>query len=151
VDEATDRLTFLHHPFTAPFAEDVERLADEPTAVRTHSYDLVMSGQEIAGGSIRISDRELQLRVLNILGYEQQEALERFGFLLEALRYGPPPHGGIAFGFDRLIMCLLGTEDIRDAIAFPKTQRAVCLLTGAPSHVAPEQLHELGIALEDEE
>jgi len=147
VDEQTGRLTFLHHPFTAPFAEDVDRLETDPTSVRTHSYDLVMNGQEIAGGSIRISDRDLQLRILKLLGYGPDVAQERFGFLLEALRYGPPPHGGIAFGFDRTVMCLQGTDDIRDTIAFPKTQRAVCPLTGAPAAVDEAQLRELGISL----
>ena len=150
MDDEAGRLTFLHHPFTAPFAEDVEKLDADPTAVRTHSYDLVMNGQEIAGGSIRISDRRLQLHVLDVLGYSAEEAQERFGFLLDALRYGPPPHGGIAFGFDRTVMCLLGTDDIRDTIAFPKTQRAVCLLTGAPAPVDEAVLRELGIRATDD-
>jgi len=149
-DELSERLTFAHHPFTAPVAEDAERLADDPTSVRTRSYDLVLNGQEIAGGSIRISDRELQMRVLNILGYSEEEVLERFGFLMNALRYGPPPHGGIAFGFDRCVMTVLGLEDIRETIAFPKTQRAVCLLTNAPSAVDAAQLKELGIRLDEE-
>jgi len=151
VDEETGRLTFLHHPFTAPFDEDLEKLDSDPTSVRTHSYDLVMNGQEIGGGSIRIHDRELQLHILRILGYDEEAAQERFGFLLDALRYGAPPHGGLALGFDRTVMCLLGADDIRETIAFPKTQKAVCLLTDAPTRVATQQLYELGIRLLEEE
>jgi aspartyl-tRNA synthetase len=149
-DEETGRLTFLHHPFTMPFEEDVDRMESDPTSVRTHSYDIVMDGQEIGGGSIRINDYDLQMRVLDVLGYEEDEAKERFGFLLDALRYGAPPHGGLAFGMDRLTMCLLGTDDLREVIAFPKTQKAVCLLSSAPSPVDPDQLHELGIHLDEE-
>jgi aspartyl-tRNA synthetase len=148
VDEVTGQLTFAHHPFTAPVAEEADRLGSDPTSVHTRSYDLVLNGQEIAGGSIRIAEPELQLRVFEILGYSREQAEQRFGFLLSALRYGPPPHGGIAFGFDRTVMTLLGLEDIRETIAFPKTQRAICLLTDAPSVVDPAQLRELGIALD---
>jgi len=149
-DELTGRLTFVHHPFTAPFEEDLDRLESDPGSVRTHSYDIVMNGQEMGGGSVRISDPGVQMRVLKMLGYGEQEARQRFGFLLRALRYGPPPHGGIALGLDRVVMCLLGVEDIRDTIAFPKTQRALCPLTEAPSEVDEAQLRELGLRIEDE-
>jgi len=145
-DEATGRLTFVHHPFTAPREEDVDRLESDPTAVPARAYDLVMNGQEVAGGSIRINDPELQMRIFRLLGYTPEQVEERFGFFMRALRYGAPPHGGIAFGFDRTAMTFLGIEDIREVIAFPKTQRAVCLLTGAPSDVDEAQLRELGIA-----
>ena len=145
VDEVTGRLTFPHHPFTSPFPEDIGLLESEPTAARTQAYDLVMNGWELGGGSIRIADYDLQQRVFRILGYDEAEVQERFGFFMEALRHGPPPHGGIALGLDRIVARLLGLEDIREAIAFPKTQRAVCMMTGAPTHVADDQLKELGI------
>jgi aspartyl-tRNA synthetase len=148
MDELAGRLTFAHHPFTMPKEEDLDRLESDPTSVSTRSYDLVLNGQEIAGGSIRIADREVQMRVLSVLGYSREQVEERFGFLVTALRYGPPPHGGIAFGFDRTVMTLLGLEDIRETIAFPKTQRAVCLLTNAPSPVDQAQLKELGLSLD---
>lgn len=146
-DEATGDLTFVHHPWTSPVEGDVDRLESDPESVRSRAYDLVMNGQELAGGSIRISDLNLQLRILKLLGYTEDQAYERFGFFLNALRYGPPPHGGIAFGFDRVAMVLLGIDDIRETIAFPKTQRAVCLLTGAPAEVDEDQLKELDIRL----
>jgi len=148
-DERTGELTFVHHPWTCPVPEHVDRIESDPESVCAQAYDLVMNGQELAGGSIRISERDLQLRILKILGYSEEQAQERFGFFLDALRYGPPPHGGIAFGFDRFVATLLGLEDIRETIAFPKTQRAVCLLTGAPSEVAEEQLRELGISIDE--
>ena len=147
VDEATGKLTFVHHPFTAPAPGDLDRLETDPTSCRSRAYDLVMNGQELAGGSIRISSRDLQMRIFRLLGYTEQQVEERFGFFVNALRYGPPPHGGIAFGLDRTVMTLLGLEDIRESIAFPKTQRAVCPLTGAPSPVDGEQLRELGLSL----
>ncbi len=149
-DEVSGRLTFAHHPFTAPIAEEADRLESDPTSVRTRSYDLVLNGQEIAGGSIRISDPELQMQILKILGYTQEEVEERFGFFMRALHYGAPPHGGIAFGFDRTVMTMLGLEDIRDTIAFPKTQKAICLLSGAPSPVVADQLQELGLSVDAE-
>jgi len=151
LDERTDRLTFVHHPFTSPRPEDVEKLESDPTAARARAYDMVMNGQEIGGGSIRISDYDLQMRILRILGFSDAEVGERFGFFMNALRYGAPPHGGIAFGFDRMVMTMLGIEDIRETIAFPKTQRAVSMLTDAPGEVSPEQLRELGIRLDIEE
>jgi len=147
-DPETGALSFPHHPFTAPVAEDVELLRTDPTAARSRAYDLVMNGTELGGGSIRISDRDLQMRVFNILGYSEDEVQERFGFFMDALRYGPPPHGGIALGVDRVVGGILGLEDIRETIAFPKTLRGVCMLTGAPSPVPPEQLRELGLRLD---
>jgi len=150
VDEVSGELTFVHHPFTAPAPEDVDRLETAPTSVRSRAYDIVIDGQEVGGGSIRISDRELQMRVLRVLGYSDEQMQQRFGFFLDALRYGPPPHGGIAFGLDRLLMVMLGLDDIRETIAFPKTQKAVCLLSGAPSAVSEEQLRELDIRLADQ-
>jgi aspartyl-tRNA synthetase len=150
VDEATGALTFVHHPFTSPVPEDLDRLESDPTSVRARAYDLVMDGQEVAGGSIRIADAEVQSRILRLLGYTDEQTEDRFGFFLNALRHGPPPHGGIAFGFDRTVMTMLGVEDMRDVIAFPTTQRAVSPLTGAPSEVTEAQLKELGIRLDAE-
>jgi len=137
-----------HHPFTAPRDEDVEMLETDPLKVRARCYDLVLNGNEIGSGSIRIHDSRLQQRILKILGISEQEAQDRFGFLLEAFRYGAPPHGGIAFGFDRIVMLFAGEDTIRDVIAFPKTQKGACLLTGAPSPVAPVQLKELGVKVD---
>jgi aspartyl-tRNA synthetase len=135
----------VNHPFTAPLDEDISRLGTDPLKVRSKAYDLVLNGTEIGGGSIRIHQQALQRKVFELLGITPQEAEAKFGFFLEALRYGTPPHGGIAFGIDRLAMILSGTQSIRDVIAFPKSQRAVCLLTDAPSDVDPKQLKELGI------
>ena len=146
VDPESGRLTFPHHPFTSPFPEDVELLdSDDPARARTRAYDLVLNGSELGGGSVRIADPALQMRVFRILGYNEQEVAERFGFFMRALRYGPPPHAGIALGVDRVVRGMLGLEDIRETIAFPKTQRAVCMLTGAPGPVTREQLRDLHI------
>ncbi len=139
------RFYAMHHPFTAPRPEDVELLASEPAAVRARAYDVVMDGIELGGGSIRIHDPGLQRRMLEVLGIDAAEAEARFGFLLEAFRYGAPPHGGIALGLDRLAMLMAGRDSIRDVIAFPKTTSASCLLTDAPSGVDPAQLSELGL------
>jgi len=139
------RLFAVHHPFTAPHPDDIHNMDSQPLKTRALAYDMVLNGEEMGGGSIRIHSRELQLKVLELLGLTREEALDRFGFLVEALTYGAPPHGGIAFGVDRLVMMLCGTESIRDVIAFPKTQKAVDLMSGAPSDVSPRQLKELSI------
>jgi aspartyl-tRNA synthetase len=146
-DETEKRYQALHHPFTAPLEEDYERLESDPLAVRSRAYDLVLNGAEIGGGSIRIHQRPLQERVLSALGLAPEQYREKFGFLLSALESGAPPHGGIAFGFDRLVALLCGQRSIREVIAFPKTQKAACLLTGAPSAASKPQLDELNIRL----
>jgi len=144
-DEGEKRFVAVHHPFTAPKDEDLPKLKDRPAEVRAKAYDLVLNGSEIGGGSIRNHLEEVQSLVFEKLGMGEEEARQRFGFLLEALGYGTPPHGGIAFGFDRLVMILSHSESIRDVIAFPKTQKAICLMTEAPSRVDPRQLDELSI------
>jgi aspartyl-tRNA synthetase len=148
-DEAEGRFVAVHHPFTAPKDEDIPKLKDHPEWVKAKAYDLVLNGSEIGGGSIRNHLREVQSLFFEKLGMGEEEARERFGFLLEALEFGTPPHGGIAFGFDRLIMILSHSESIRDVIAFPKTQKGTCLMTDAPSKVDAKQLDELWIKIKE--
>jgi aspartyl-tRNA synthetase len=145
--EEEGRYVAVHHPFTAPMDEDLQFLESDPGRVRAKAYDVVLNGEELGGGSIRIHDTKLQERMFKLLGFTQESAWENFGFLLEAFKYGPPPHGGLAYGFDRLIMFLVNTSNIRDVIAFPKTKDAACLMTEAPSRVSEMQLKELGISL----
>jgi len=146
-DERENRWQSLHHPFTAPNATSIEQwqaqLEDDPGKVLSRAYDMVLNGSEVGGGSIRIHDSAMQQKALDVLGIEEQEATDKFGFLLDALQYGAPPHGGIAFGLDRLVMLMSGAESIRDVMAFPKTQTASCLLTSAPSTVSDQQMKEL--------
>jgi len=153
-DSTEGRLSPMHHPFTSPTDEDAEKLLQGDLSdkalmlsLRAKAYDIVLNGYELGGGSIRIHRPELQARMLQALGIGAEEAQEKFGFLLEALRFGAPPHGGIALGLDRLVMLLAGASSIRDVIAFPKTQKAVCPLSGAPSAVGAAQLRELHIRL----
>ncbi|GAI59638.1 unnamed protein product, partial [marine sediment metagenome] len=142
------RYEAVHHPFTAPIEEDIELLEANPLKVRSKAYDLVLNGNEIGGGSIRIYNNDLQKIIFKLLGIDDKKAEQKFGFLLQALKYGAPPHGGIAFGLDRLVMLLAGASSIREVIAFPKTQKAACLLTDAPSGVDQKQLKELYIKLD---
>jgi len=150
-DETEKRYEALHHPFTAPFETDVDLLDSDPLSVNSRAYDLVLNGSEIGGGSIRIHQRELQERVFKALGMDKETYEEKFGFLLSALESGAPPHGGIAFGFDRLVMILCGQPSIRDVIPFPKTQKAACVLTDAPSDTSKEQLDELALRVKKTE
>jgi aspartyl-tRNA synthetase len=141
----------MHHPFTSPRSEDEKLLESDPGAVHARAYDVVMDGVELGGGSIRIHDAGLQQKVFAALGIDQDEARSRFGFLLEAFRYGVPPHGGIALGLDRLVMLMAGRDSIRDVIAFPKTTSATCLMTNAPSNVDQAQLDEIGLDIRPKE
>lgn len=146
-DEDEKRYTAAHHPFTRPFDEDIEKMDTNPDEVRAQAYDIVLNGYELGGGSLRIFERDLQEKMFKLLGFSQEEALEQFGFLLEAFEYGVPPHGGLAFGLDRFVMILAGHTNLRDTIAFPKTATASCLLTDAPSEVSEKQLEELNLRI----
>ncbi len=149
-DEEAQRWCAMHHPFTQPRPEDLQWLDSDPGRVKARAYDVVMNGVELGGGSIRIHDTRLQERIFNALGLSQESARVKFGFLLDALKYGAPPHGGLALGMDRIVMLLTGAASIRDVIAFPKTASATCLMTESPSVVADDQLAELGLALRPE-
>jgi aspartyl-tRNA synthetase len=146
-NEDKNRWDALHHPFTSPNLEDLEVLEKDPSNVRSLGYDIIMNGYELGGGSIRIHDKDLQSKILTLLGIENNEAQEKFGFLMDAFKYGAPPHGGMAFGFDRIVMLLAGSNQIRDVIAFPKTTSALSLMDNSPSTVSEEQLNELHLAV----
>jgi aspartyl-tRNA synthetase len=146
-DEDANRWVSLHHPFTSPRESDLGLLDSDPAACKSRAYDMVLNGTELGGGSMRIHRSNVQTRVFELLGISDEEAKEKFGFLLTALQFGCPPHGGIAFGMDRLVMLMTGASSIREVMAFPKTQTAACLLTQAPSEVGEAQLRELGIRL----
>jgi len=144
-DPESKRWMAMHHPFTSPHPDDVALMDTDPGKVRARAYDLVMNGSEIGGGSIRIFDPTLQRKMFKLLGIEEAEAQEKFGFLLDAFRFGAPPHGGLALGLDRIVMILTGSRSLRDVIAFPKNQRAVSLMDNCPDVVDAKQLEELHI------
>ena len=149
--EEEERFKACHHPFTSPMDEDLEFVESDPARVRAKAYDLVLNGEELGGGSIRIHDSAIQERMLKALGFTEERAWESFGFLLQALKFGAPPHGGLAFGLDRMVMFLAGTENIKDVIAFPKNQNAFCYLSEAPNVVDEKQIEELGLVIDKKE
>ena len=145
-DEKENRLVSLHHPFTMPREEDMALLDSEPEKALSQAYDFILNGIELGGGSIRIYDSRLQQKIFKLIGLSEEESRFKFGFLLQSLQYGTPPHGGIAFGLDRIVMLMQNMDSIRDVIAFPKTQRGQCLMSESPSPIDDEQLEELHIS-----
>ena len=150
-NDEQNRFTAMHHPFTMPMDEDIQYLETDPGRVRAKAYDIVLNGNEIGGGSVRIFNPEIQSKMFEVLGFTKEQAEEQFGFLLSAFKYGVPPHAGLAYGLDRLIMLMAKEDSIRDVIAFPKVKDASCLMTEAPTRVAPKQLEELAIAIVEDE
>jgi len=146
-DEEENRFVAMHHPFTAPREQDLDKLTSDPGSVCAKAYDMVLNGNEIGGGSIRINTPEVQRQMFQALGFTPEQAQQRFGFLIDAFRYGAPPHGGMAFGLDRLVMLMLGCDSIRDVIAFPKVANSSELMSSAPDVVDPKQLAELGLSI----
>ena len=149
--EEENRFTAMHHPFTMPMEEDLQYIDSDPGRVRAKAYDIVLNGTEIGGGSVRIHQDDIQEKMFEVLGFTKEKAYEQFGFLLTAFKYGVPPHAGLAYGLDRLVMLMAKQESIRDVIAFPKVKDASCLMTEAPNLVDEKQLEELGIAIRSEE
>ena len=147
--EEQNRFTAMHHPFTMPMEEDLQYLDSDPGRVRAKAYDITLNGNEIGGGSIRIHQNDIQEKMFEVLGFTKERAHEQFGFLLDAFKYGVPPHAGLAYGLDRLVMHMVHADSIRDVIAFPKVKDASCLMTQAPGIVDKKQLEELGLEVED--
>ena len=145
--EEEDRFVAMHHPFTSPMDEDIDFLESDPGIVRAKAYDIILNGTELGGGSIRIHDQTLQKKMFSLLGFSETEAQDQFGFLIDAFAYGVPPHGGLAFGLDRMIMLMSGSKSIREVIAFPKIQNSSDLMTDAPAPVDMGQLDDLGISI----
>lgn len=149
--EEEGRFMAMHHPFTMPMDEDLQYIDSDPGRVRAKSYDIVLNGVEMGGGSVRIHQGDVQSKMFEVLGFTPERANDQFGFLLEAFKYGVPPHAGLAYGFDRMVMLMVGADSIRDVIAFPKVKDASCLMTEAPTPVDPAQLKELGIEVAETE
>ena len=146
-----NRFTAMHHPFTMPMDEDLPLLDTDPGAVRAKAYDIVLNGTEMGGGSVRIHQADIQEKMFEVLGFTKEKAQEQFGFLLDAFKYGVPPHAGLAYGMDRMVMLMVGADSIRDVIAFPKVKDASCLMMEAPSQVDPKQLQDLSIGVVESE
>jgi aspartyl-tRNA synthetase len=146
-NEDLERWDALHHPFTSPHPEDMNKMDTDPGNIRSLGYDIVMNGYELGGGSIRIHNKELQAKIFTLLGISDEDAEEKFGFLMDAFKYGAPPHGGMAFGLDRIVMLLVGSNQIRDVIAFPKTTSAMSLMDNSPSPVDEQQLEDLHLSI----